>query len=236
VALGKKLVAELGLGDSGDTLGRWMAQYLAELLHDAETAIGDDRSAKQVLLRDGVLALWAHRFELPDGKRPFGDVEPILRALASLDPESQSSRYFSPSRAPDDESAESQDTRKWIGLAMALDQMSKILIDYCLALAADAALDSSKGWVELAKKAGINNSADFLVIRFITDQADLMKAPNLAAHQRRILTDRKKTLEAVMSAATDLATEIGCRLESLPPVAEDEDDSRLFDFDGDEDL
>ena len=36
LALGKKIVDELGLDQSADTLGRWMAHYLAEKMKDAE--------------------------------------------------------------------------------------------------------------------------------------------------------------------------------------------------------
>jgi hypothetical protein len=226
VALGKKLVAELGLGDSVDTLGRWMAHHIAELVQDAEDVAGDDRPAKQAQLRDAILALWAHRFELPPGKRPFGEFEPILRALASLDPESQSSRYFSQPRAPDNESDESKATREWIELASALDHISKVLIDYCLTLAADAALDKSKEWVKLAKEAGIDDSFDFSMIRFIKDQSDLMKEPDPNTYQRRVLTDRKKKLEAFLLVASMLAKDINDRLNNLPPAVDESDETQ----------
>ena len=64
-----------------------MAHHIAELVHDTEVTTDDSRQAKHALFRDAILAIWAHRFELPTGKRPFGEFEPILRALASLDPE-----------------------------------------------------------------------------------------------------------------------------------------------------
>lgn len=224
ITLGKKLVNELGLGDSVDTLGRWMAHYVAELVLETEAATGINRSAKQIQLRDAILALWAHRFELPDRKRPFSEFEPILRALASLDPESQSSRYFSPSRAPDNEHSESEETRQWVELASSLDHISKVLIDYCLTLAADSALDKSKEWVELAKEAGIDDSFEFIVIRFIKNQNDLMKEPDPNVHQRRVIKDRIKKLEAFVSVASVLANEMSARLESLPPSVDDSDE------------
>lgn len=225
--LGKKLVAELDLGDSVDTLGRWMAHYVAELVLEAEVATGVDRSAKHTQLRDAILDLWAHRFELPLGKRPFGEFEPILRALESLDPESQSPRYFSPSRAPDNERSESEETRQWVELASSLDHISKVLIDYCLTLAADSALDKSKEWVELAKEAGIDESFEFLVIRLIKNQSDLMKEPDPNAYQRRVLKDRLKKLEEFISVASILANDINTRLDSFPPSADDSDEMLL---------
>lgn len=226
IALGKKLISELGLGSSVDTLGRWMVHYIAELVQEAETARRDELPAKQAQLRDAILALWAHRFELPTGKRPFGEFEPILRALASLDPESQSSRYFSPARAPDNESDESKETREWIELAIALDHISKVLIDQCLTLAADTTLDKSKEWVMLAKEAGIDDRFELNVIQFFKAQSDLMKEPDPNAYQRRVLTDRKAKLEAFLSVASKLVNEINARLNSLQPANAESDETQ----------
>lgn len=222
VTLGKELVAELELGDSVDTLGRWMAHYLAELIQEAEVATGDNRIAKQALLRDSILALWAHRFELPSGTRPFGEFEPILRALASLDPESETSRYFSASRAPSSENSESEETRQWIELARGLDYASKILIDHCLISAAGSALDQSQEWIKLANKAGIDDSFEFRVIRFISNQRDLMEKTDLNAHQRSILSDRHEKLEGFLSLASILTADIKVRLTALQSDDADE--------------
>lgn len=224
VALGKKLVTELGLGDSVDTLGRWMAHYVAELVQKAEAAMDEDRSAEQAHLRDAILVLWAHRYELPTGKRPFGEFEPILRTLASLDPESLSSRYFSLSRSPGDESDESEETRQWLGVARNLDHVSKVLIDYCLTLAASPALDQSREWVELAKAAGIDDSFEFTMIQRYTDHRDLMGKEDPNVYQRRALEDRREKLDAFLSAASILSNEINNRLNSLPPVNEGSDE------------
>lgn len=225
VALGKELVAELKLGDSVDTLGRWMAHYLADLIQEAEITTGDDQLTTQARLRDSILALWAHRFELPTGIRPFGEFEPILRALASLDPESETPRYFSPSCAPSSESIESEETRQWIDLARSLDYASKTLIDHCLISAAGSALDKSQDWIKLANEAGIEASFEFGVIRFISNQRDLMKEADLNEHQRSILLDRHKKLEGFISLASILTDDIKARLKALQ--ANDSDEKQL---------
>lgn len=225
IALGKKLVAELGLDNSVDTLGRWMAHYIAQLLQEAESATDDKRSANNSELRDAILALWAHRFELSAGKGPFGDIEPILRALASLDPASRSFRHFSPSQAPDTQRGESKETENWVELAKGLDYISKILIAYCLASAADKAVDKSAEWIKLAKEAGADDSFEFLVIKFVKDESDLMKESDPNSKQRRILADRKKKLEAFLSAASILANDIDSRLEALSPIEGESDET-----------
>lgn len=218
-ALGERIVADLGLDESVDTLSRWMAHYIAELLQEAAAATGDSRQTKQAQLHDAILTLWARRFELPAGKRPFRDFEPILRALASLDPNPAPSRYLSPSRQPASESGESEEARRWIALANTLDHTSKLLIDYCLASAADAALDKCAEWVELARKAGAADSFEFFVVDFIKDERDLMKEVGSSSHQRQVLEDRHAKLEELLSSARTLMADIKNRLASLPPEA-----------------
>jgi len=91
VALGKKLAETL---ESSDTLGRWMAHYVAELIEQAEAA--DDsckREAQERCARE-ILNLWSHRREYPGGGRPFEEYEAIRRALERLDPEQPQWSFF----------------------------------------------------------------------------------------------------------------------------------------------
>ena len=77
MALGKKLVTEQGFDGSVDTLGRWMAHHIAELIHEAESSNDDARPVKMAHVREAVLALWSHRHVLPNGRSPFAGMEPI---------------------------------------------------------------------------------------------------------------------------------------------------------------
>ena len=52
--LGRALVDELGLDPGVDTLGRWMAHHIAELIEEAETAKGEERPAKFAQCADAV--------------------------------------------------------------------------------------------------------------------------------------------------------------------------------------
>ena len=62
--LGRKLTKELGIDQSVDTLGRWMAHYIAELIQDAEKASAEERPAKMRACCDAILNLWKHRHTL----------------------------------------------------------------------------------------------------------------------------------------------------------------------------
>jgi len=224
MALGKKLVTEQGFDGSVDTLGRWMAHHIAELIHDSESASSDDRIAKMVNVREAVLALWKHRHVLPSGRSPFAGMEPIFNALESLDPSTPHFRYFSPSRAPGLGDREPDEVQKYVEMAKTIDQASKTIINFCIAEAAKRALDTSKEWVQLANEADADEGFDITLIRIIAARSDLLKPANAATDRRRILSDRKHKLDALLICAADLLENIDAQLAELPPDDQDDPD------------
>lgn len=229
MALGKKLVTEQGFDGSVDTLGRWMAHHIAELIQETESASDDDRPVKMANVREAVLALWSHRHVLPYGRSPFAGMEPIFNALESLDPDTPHFRYFSPSSAPGTNDKESEEVQTYVEMAKTVDRASKVIVNFCLAEAAQRALDSSKEWVQLASKAEADKGFDITLIRIIADRNDLMKAPNPATKRRRILNDRKQKLEALLVGASEVLESIDAQLGELPPDdQDDQDDSEII--------
>lgn len=228
IKLGKKLVEELALNDSVDTLGRWMAHHIAELIYDAENTTDETaRIAKQLKIRDSVWAFWANRYELPIGNKPFEELAPILRALKSLDPENQQPRYFFPYPGQANIENESTESQKWLKTAESIDSTSKILIDYCLSLAAENAIDKSQEWVELAQKAGLDEDIDLIEFRVFQLRGNPSNKSNPNNVQRRILEKRQKKLAAFLSLATQLDVQLKSQLEALPAIedAQTEDDT-----------
>lgn len=208
LALGKALVDELDLDPGVDTLSRWMAHYIAELIEATEIAKIEDRPTKLAKCADAILNLWEHRHQLPDGKRPFEDWDPILRALESLDPTDDTPRYFRSARKAAAETEQIAETRKWFELADGLDYSAKILIRYCLTQAAQTALDRSKEWVALAEAAGLKDSIDLSVIRIISDESDLLKASKPNDREKELLKDRITRLEGFKEIAGTLASDL----------------------------
>jgi len=211
--LGCELVKELDIDPGADTLSRWMAHYIAELIDEAKTAKLEDRLAKLARCADAILKLWDHRHQLPDGKRPFEDLEPIMRALASLDPADDTPRFYRTQRMAINKTKESKETAKWLDLADGLDYSAKNLIRYCLAQAAQTALDKSKAWVKLAEKAGLEDNIDFRVIRFTSDEKGLSEAQKLKKMERRQLEDRIKRLDGFKKMADSLASDLRLQLK-----------------------
>lgn len=213
--LGRALVEELGLDPGVDTLSRWMAHYIAEMIKEVETASDEGRPAKLDKCADAILKLWERRHQLPDGKRPFEDMEPILRAIESLDPTNDTPRYFRSPRMAADETEQNAETKKWLDLADGLDYSAKTLIRYCLTRAAQTAIDRSKNWVKLAEAIGLEADIDLPVIRFITDESDLTKARDPDDKARKLLEDRINRLDGFKKMADALASDLRRQLKHV---------------------
>ncbi|GLI39492.1 hypothetical protein KI811_15760 [Geobacter hydrogenophilus] len=203
--LGEKIVEELGLDQSVDTLGRWMAHYISEKIADVESATGEDREKKMSICADSILNLWTHRSELPSGKRPFEEFESVFNALQSLDPDDATPRYYRQIRsAAEDEHDESSETAEWLRLASGIDYTARALIRYCLAAAAEAAVDKSKDWVALADVAGKNNDFDVRVVINLIQDAETLTPKTSADIKQDKIKDLINRLEAFSGMASKI--------------------------------
>ncbi|QLA16270.1 AVAST type 3 anti-phage proein Avs3b [Desulfolutivibrio sulfoxidireducens] len=166
-ALGKKLVEELGLDASTDTLGRWMSHYIAELIVKADYASGDEKNTVERNCFDTILALWNHRAGLPLAGQPFERIRELAQVIESLDPDNSLPRYFRVLRSKIAEEEETADVKNWLELADELDYSAKILISSCLGNAAHEAKDKIKEWVGLAEAAGMEVEGEGMMIGFV---------------------------------------------------------------------
>jgi hypothetical protein len=214
LALGKRLVDQLDLADSADTLGRWMAHHVAELIVEAEQASARDRSAKMRKCRDAVLSLWEHRRALPNGQRPFEDLEPIMRAVASLDPNQEASRHFPTGLLDEAKGASVDPAERWLRTARDVDYMAKLLIRQCLVQAAADAIDKSAAWVALAHAATFDAREEAVVLRMLSAERGV-SAAELADEAVQEQLDRIARLEDFAGLAADLATEMKHDLNKL---------------------
>jgi hypothetical protein len=93
-------------------------------------------------------------------------------------------------------------------MAKEVDHSAKVIIGYCLAQAAQTAMDKSKQWVELATQAGFEDGVELPVVRFITAESDLLKKRNPDEETRRRLENRIKRLDAFSKMAADFLAEL----------------------------
>src|SRR5262249_37307500 len=80
--LGEHLVRELNLLESTDTLARWMAHHIAELMETVKKAkTPEDRRAAQKSAAESILKIWSHRQRLPGDAYPLARYREILKVL-----------------------------------------------------------------------------------------------------------------------------------------------------------
>ena len=201
-----------------DTLGRWMAHYIAELIQDAEKAKGEEKPEQMRACCEAILSLWKHRHTLPDGKRPFEEVEPLQRALASLDPESNTPRYYRSVRTAAENAKETDETNSWLKLIDGLDYSARILIRYCLNQAAQKSLNKSVEWVNLAEAAGADESTEVPLIRVILEENKVLKGCDPSEEERKRIEDRIGRLEAFAIMATERVSELRKEVEQAKGI------------------
>ena len=153
LALGKRLVQELNLVGSVDTLGRWMAHYISELIVEAEVADGEKKKEIQAKCQKEILNLWKHIEVFPGEARPFRDMEPIVATIRALN--SGSSEYFLNPQAQTciDQSQLSDEAKQWLNRSRLVDNSARLMIKLCLAYATDNALKECQEWDGLSEKA-----------------------------------------------------------------------------------
>lgn len=94
LALGQHLVRELNVDDRGDTLGRWMAHYIAELIAEVEKSTSKkQRLAAQQRAMEAILKIWEHRESLPGYAYPLAKYEELLSVLDRLRPDDNPFRF-----------------------------------------------------------------------------------------------------------------------------------------------
>lgn len=222
-ALGSKLVSELGLDSSVDTLGRWMSHYVAELMSAPPSASSVEKQDTETRCYEAILRLWQHRSELPDGSRPFRDLEPILRAIESLDPQSVAHRYFADAQDAAVEREECGTADDWLKLAAQLDATAREFIGFALGQAAGAAVDKSKPWVETAQAAGMDLGAHSIVIEYLSKVSRFDKAGDVDQQARGELERRITQLQAFVDMAEVVLKELRSHYDAFQSVKAGED-------------
>ena len=94
MALGQVIVRQLELEDRGTVLERWLAHHLAEVIAEADRAVGPAKAASETQAVDLVLKLWAHRRALPEPADPLGGYRKAVDVLGRLMPEANPWAYY----------------------------------------------------------------------------------------------------------------------------------------------
>lgn len=150
--LGKKLVEELQESEDGepDTLSRWMAHYIAELIVKAESASGPEAHEVRKVCKANILELWKHRSGFPRS-RPLSELEPVSLTLQALQPEQKSYFYRQEVLQKVEGEKLEGDVAKFLTLALEVDHMARVLVSELIDGAVNHAGKTNAEWVKAAK-------------------------------------------------------------------------------------
>ena len=203
--LGKLLVKELGLEKSVDTLSRWMAHYLAEKIKYAE-ALPDGVKKKNAEKEcfSLVLDLWKHRWHYKSDRQPLRNFNHLFDILEKLDPEKEEPYYYRleniQSKDEEDESYEASNLKNLSPLALQIDKVARIWINYLLHEAAAKAKNKKIGKIiDRAVKLPDSMDAHIIQIVFADSMKDINKKP---VDQKEL--DRKSKIETLNSRIGEL--------------------------------
>ncbi len=178
IDLGKMLVKELGLEPGVDTLARWMAHYLAEKIHEVEILPKGDRKAEaEKECCELILKIWDHRSEMPRGRRPFENFEPILKVLESIDPDNREPFLHHMSEHELQQLANSNPNyeaiKPYIESIVEIEKVARVWMENLLNQAALKVTDEkTKAWLEAASLIGLPD--DIHSIRIVYKNFNLL--------------------------------------------------------------
>ena len=213
VELGKRIVQELELDQSCDTLGRWMAHHLAQLIAEAEQGPEDAASAAQLECRAAIFELWEHILSVPTATRPFRELEPVIETIRALNPDERI--YFYQTRAQEvaDNSDLPESAKDWLKLSRGIDHSARLLIQMCFDRIAKETSGKLKELIELASHAGARDLPIVRVIHQLEDQR--ASRERSVEEEREKLLERLERLNSMVRFSELLASDIQHKLDEL---------------------
>ncbi|WP_417839913.1 hypothetical protein [Tritonibacter scottomollicae] len=208
--LGRRIASQLTSQRDEDITCAWMGHHIAELIAAADDDPSDEK------LRDDcvrtILEIWTYKSSLPDGARPFEEMEPVLRTLAALDPES-TSRFFS-HRFDLDSHSDQNGENTWISLSRCIDSAARVVIQCCLEQAASELAGNSDEWAKIAKEAEMDlGILEPILLLTHGDEKGNAKAHRESRKERT--KSRMEQLDVLLKASAHLKEELRRSLKEL---------------------
>lgn len=165
--LGKTIISELELDYTVNTLARWMAHYIAELIQKIETS-KSEKEKKQLKKEccELILELWSKRERLPI-KKPTERLKPIISVLELL---KGSEHPFIPFILPNN--SRSIKSKTWSGFLKVVKESSeRIFNKSLLSLIDNKILEKDNQWVE--KHGEFLSNEEKVIIKYLNDINEL---------------------------------------------------------------
>jgi hypothetical protein len=174
INLGKLLVKQLDLDQSVDTLGRWMAHYLAMKMCEAENAVGKEKAILEKECFDTILQIWDHRWKKNANSNPIKNFEPIFEFLTKFNPNGNDPFYYNDLRdIRKTVTNEKSRVDSWLEVARHFDKYARICVDYALANATkDLTNEEQLYWFK--NSPNLTRDIDMAIIKILLDQGDTL--------------------------------------------------------------
>ena len=210
--LGKLLAAEL---EQTDTLGRWVAHYVAERMISLEKKTGSERGIAEAEIADLILRLWSVRRRLPGGRLPLAEVDKVEAAIERLAPGRRPWAYFGAFAADTEPSAEETETSTTLKAALLVDRLAGDLVHGLIGRAASLAEENDAAWTKQAEKIGDGALRTLRRVRFAANgsQGDA-ESTNWTSEVTRRAT-------ALSSAVSTLVAALEAEDQELPGASRD---------------
>jgi hypothetical protein len=215
--LGQRLVKELGLDDSVDTLGRWMAHRVSELMQIAEQSeiLADRELAKQEC-SELILKIWERRTSLPYGQ-PLAKVADFLRKFTSSPPRSA-------------RRTNKLEEKTWNGILLTLEALQEREDNICRSAAIadlpEKAIEQEREWLtenpdDLSSEE--SDTIEWLVERYAQLSEDNFRLDKVAAPKFANLPakDRTKLIHEALSIIESERKELLMTIESQDKTTRD---------------
>jgi hypothetical protein len=213
--LGERIVEEFGLRDSSDTLGRWMAHRVAELMDRAEQApAGAEGEAARRECSDLIIKLWERRSHWPHG-RPLAEVAGLLKTLIN-DRTNYRSRY--------EQHEVKVDPRSWLGTLPRLRELQYREDEVCRSAAiADFDLEADRKW--LAEHGSDLSDEEREIMGRLIKERERMDEPHFELDKIRVPNfaslDASERAKLVLEALKKIEEERQKLLASVQPKEEE---------------
>jgi hypothetical protein len=213
ISLGKQLVKALNRDGNADTISRWMAHYIAELITIAENAPAADKERAREKCFESIMSLWKHRAFFPNGRRPFEEFEPVLIALARLSPE-ESRSYYHRLSSPRENGKESEPdhVQQLIEIIFAIDSATRVLITEMLKEATEEATNENTKSL-LKDAASFSPSLDIKALDILFQESENAPKDLTSDNARRIIIqDRIAKLDSFCELALQVRKKLNGQL------------------------
>lgn len=213
IKLGEQIVKELKLDSHGDTISRWMANYIAEQITIAKKSTGPKKRNAEKKCFEVILKLWESRSYLPNGKRPFEKFEIISETLEKISPDNITPYYYTVKDKS--KSKKNKKLKNLLETAQVIDEAARVWLDQIFSEAIKYATTKEvKSYVKSAMHFKPNNDITVLV-KFLAEDENNEKKNKAVQEEIERLKFRLQQIENFVAYSKRLKNYFEIELEKL---------------------